>query len=317
MNNQPSSSLKSTASGGSHEINPSSVPFRGSSADPGRRMHHPSPLSNPVSMSPDLSGSQVESTAQSSAPTNNQRTHDFGNAAERLAAIQLDSKKGLKSRLRRAFSFGSAQELRQASNMSAEQRARLRQEREEAEQARIAEKQEAGGLGNAIYSNNQGNIFSGSTDNLSIQSTASSASVMLRKMGKGMKRGSRSLVGLFRPKSVVGVAPAEGAVASPSVDGSTTAQVSMVTVEAEREKVNVNLDPHDQAGGGTGFPKLERNSLDAARRASGSGDGDDGNSRRSIIGGDRDRAEVLAAIKKGILKSKFQYPSFETKQELK
>ena len=61
----------------------------------------------------------------------------------------------------------------------------MRQEREEAEQARIAEKQEAGGLGNAIYSNNQGNIFSGSTDNLSISSTASSASVMLRKMGKG------------------------------------------------------------------------------------------------------------------------------------
>ena len=36
----------------------------------------------------------------------------------------------------------------------------------------------------------------------------------------------------------------------------------MVTVEAEREKVNVNLNPHDQAGGGTGFPKLERNSID-------------------------------------------------------
>jgi hypothetical protein len=81
------------------------------------------------------------------------------------------------------------------------------------------------------------------------------------------------------------------------------AQVSMVTVEAERQKVNVNEHPSDKHGI-TGFPKLERNSIDAAngitpqrRSAEGST-----NSRRSIVGSDRDRAEVLAAVKKGILK---------------
>lgn len=233
-------------------------------------------------------------------------------AAQHLAALsKKDGKKeGKQSRLRRAFSFGSAAELRKASaenNMSSE-RARLRKDRyqdeQEAQQAAIAQKQEAGGLGEGIYSG-QGHFFTGSTDNLSISSTASSASVMIRKMGKGVKKGSRSLVGLFRPKSVVGVPPADGPVPEASV-----AQVSMVTVEAEREKVNVNVDPHDQAGGGTGFPKLERNSLDAATVATDQSSSirersiDAARPRRSIVGGERERAEVLAAVKKGILKRK-------------
>jgi hypothetical protein len=166
----------------------------------------------------------------------------------------------------------------------------------EPEQARIAEKQEAAGLGESIYSG-QGQFFTGSTDNLSISSTASSASVMLRKMGKGMKKGTRSLVGLFRPKSVIGVAPADGPVNQASL-----AQVSMVTVEAEREKVNVNVNPHDQAGGGTGFPKLERNSVDTKLSFESGTVSSDTRSRRSIVGGEKERAEVLAAVKKGILK---------------
>lgn len=190
------------------------------------------------------------------------------------------------------------------------ERAKLRKDRYqdegEAEQAAIAQKQEAGGIGAGIYSG-QGHFFTGSTDNLSISSTASSASVMIRKMGKGVKKGSRSLVGLFRPKSVVGVPAADCAVPEASV-----AQVSMVTVEAEREKVNVNADPHDQAGGGTGFPKLERNSVDAARAGfdqvtpvrEQSIDG--ARPRRSIVGGEMERAAVLAAVKKGILKRKLK-----------
>lgn len=235
-------------------------------------------------------------------------------AAQQLAALnKKDGKKeGKSSRLRRAFSFGSAAELRKASaenNMSSE-RAKLRKDRyqdeHEAQQAAIAQKQEASGLGEGIYSG-QGHFFTGSTDNLSISSTASSASVMIRKMGKGVKKGSRSLVGLFRPKSVVGVAPADGPVPEASF-----AQVSMVTVEAEREKVNVNVDPHDQAGGGTGFPKLERNSLDAATVATDQTSSirersiDVARPRRSIVGGERERSEVLAAVKKGILKRKYQ-----------
>ena len=231
-------------------------------------------------------------------------------AAQQLAALnKKDAKKeGKSSRLRRAFSFGSAAELRKASAENSANNARERNklqkpqfaDEEEAQQAAIVQQQEASGLGESIYSG-QGHFFTGSTDNLSISSTASSASVMIRKMGKGVKKGSRSLVGLFRPKSVVGVPAADSAVPEPSV-----AQVSMVTVEAEREKVNVNVNPHDQPGGGTGFPKLERNSLEATfvTQEAGQSTTDETASRRSIVGGERERAEVLATIKKGILKRK-------------
>lgn len=235
-------------------------------------------------------------------------------AVKQLAALNdKDPKKGKPSRLRRAFSFGSAAELRKAtepgiganSTTSATDRARLRKERyqneQDAEQARIAQRQEEGGIGAGIYSG-QGNFFGGSTDNLSVSSTASSASIMLRKMGKGMKKSTRSLVGLFRPKSVIGVPAADGPLQEFS-----QAQVSMVTVEAERERlnVNVNANPHDHARGGTGFPKLERNSLDAVNASAVPGESDSNSSdtpRRSIVGGERERAEVLAAVKKGILK---------------
>ena len=194
-----------------------------------------------------------------------------------------------------------------AANNAAD-RSKLRKEKyqdeQEAEQARIAQQQEAGGIGSGIYSG-QGNFFTGSTDNISISSTASSASIMIRKMGKGMKKSTRSLVGLFRPKSVIGVPAADSALPQAS-----QAQVSMVTVEAEREKVNVNASPHEQVGGGTGYPRLERNSIDAAKAAStinerlGSSGTENSGARKSIVGGDKERAEVLAAVKKGILKRK-------------
>ena len=232
-------------------------------------------------------------------------------AAQHLAALNKKEgkKEGKSSRLRRAFSFGSAAELRKASaenthnnNVTAEH-AKLKKERyqedHDAEQAAIVQKQEAGGLGEGIYSG-QGHFFTGSTDNLSISSTASSASIMLRKMGKGVKKSTRSLVGLFRPKSVIGVPAADAAVPEPSLT-----QVSMVTVEAEREKVNVNADPHDQAGGGTGYPRLERNSMESGSLeplSFSDRPNDTFGARRSIVGGERERAEVLAAVKKGILK---------------
>lgn len=230
-------------------------------------------------------------------------------AASTLAA--LNDKAGKKpSRLRRAFSFGSAAELRKASGDTtggaAADRARLHKERiqsaQDAEQERIAKRQEEGGIGANIYTGGQGNFFSNSTDNLSISSTASSASIMIRKMGKGMKKSTRSLVGLFRPKSIIGVPAAD----SP-VQPSPVTEVSMVTVEAERQRVNVTAVPYD-AGGGTGFPKLERNSIDAAAafpdRPSASTD----SSRKSILGGENERAEILATMKRGILKRKSSYP---------
>jgi hypothetical protein len=232
-------------------------------------------------------------------------------AAKQLAAI--NNQKGAKgksktSRLRRAFSFGSAADFRKAAEEDAANKpepAKLHKERTpedayDAEQARIAEAQEAAGIGNSIY----GGRFFGSTDNLSISSTASSASVMIRKMGRGMKKSTRSFVGLFRPKSVIGVPAAE-----PLAPETSEATVSMVTVEAETQRVNVNPDPV-ATNGGTGFPHLERNSLDATRvpemalESLGSPGTDASTLRKSIVGGDRERAEVLAAVRKGILKRK-------------
>lgn len=260
------------------------------STEPPKR--NPSPLSRPV----ETEAANKPQTVKHVVPSP---------AAEHLAAVSQKDGKKSKSKLRRAFSFGSAAELRKATEKQAEPplnpgRANKRnskyEDELEPEQARIAEKQEAAGLGESIYSG-QGRFFTGSTDNLSISSTASSASVMLRKMGKGVKKGTRSFVGLFRPKSVVGVPAADG-----PVNQGSAAQVSMVTVEAEREKVNVNVDPHDQTGGGTGFPKLERNSIDTKLSMDSGTVSSDNRSRRSIVGGERERAEVLAAVKKGILK---------------
>jgi len=307
------------------------IPPRGSS-DAAKRIANPSPLSKPMTMSSESSTtkdsfkSAVNSALQSPSKPTYAQVAQGANvespAAKQLAALNdTQGKKSKTSRLRRAFSFGSAAELRKASaensaanNASAAvDRSKLRKERyqdeQEAEQARIAQQQEAGGIGSGIYSG-QGNFFTGSTDNLSISSTASSASVMIRKMGKGMKKSTRSLVGLFRPKSVIGVPAADAALPEAS-----QAQVSMVTVEAEREKVNVNANPHDQVGGGTGYPKLERNSIDAATSASttlnerlDSSSTDNSAARRSIVGGEKERAEVLAAVKKGILKRMNPHP---------
>lgn len=230
-------------------------------------------------------------------------------ASTQLNALNDSQKKGVKNRLRRAFSFGSAAELRKASaaNLRTPHGVQQRQTPEDLEAARIARRQEEAGLGESIYTQGQGNIFTGSTDNISVSSTASSASIMIRKMGKGLKRSSRNLAGLFRPKSVIGVAPASGPINSADA---TTGSVSMVTVEAEREKVNVNAHVSDK-GGVTGFPKLERNSIDASRaEVLGSLLGDSGDRRQSIVDADKERAEVLASMKKGILKRKLTYGIF-------
>ena len=274
----------------SSNVRPTEVPKR-----------NPSPLSRPL----DTDGLQTKPQTKPQAKPPTPVASRPSPAAEQLAALtQKDAKKSKSNKLRRAFSFGSTAELRKATEKAAEQpvnpgrstkRNSKYQDELEPEQARIAEKQEAAGLGESIYSG-QGRFFTGSTDNLSISSTASSASIMLRKMGKGVKKGTRSFVGLFRPKSVIGVPCADG-----PVNEASAAQVSMVNVEAEREKVNVNVNPHDQAGGGTGFPKLERNSIDTKLSMESATVSSD-RSRRSIVGGERERAEVLAAVKRGILK---------------
>lgn len=275
------------------------IPSRGSSSDVVKRTHSPSPLSKPVTMANDAS---EDSAPQLSGGAANLESP----AAKQLAALNQKGGQGKSktSRLRRAFSFGSAAEFRKAAEdaeraeSSKLQKEPTPEEAYDVEQARIAEAQEAGGIGNSIY----GGRFFGSTDNLSISSTASSASIMIRKMGRGMKKSTRSLVGLFRPKSVVGAPAAE-----PLVPEASQATVSMVTVEAEAQRVNVTADPQ-AAHGGTGFPRLERNSMDAAQVSEafterfGSPTGEQPGVRKSIVGGESERAEVLAAVRKGILK---------------
>lgn len=167
------------------------------------------------------------------------------------------------------------------------------------EQAAIAEQQEASGLGESIYSG-QGNFFTGSTDALSVSSTASSASMMLRKMGKGMKKGTRSLVGMFRPKSIASINSFENATVEPMAPP----KITIVNAEAERESVSVNPDPQQMPYGGTVFPKVEgeaeiRRSLSIRERAA----SENSQVRKSIVGGEQERAEILAAVRKGILKS--------------
>lgn len=236
-------------------------------------------------------------------------------AAKHLAAI---NEKGGKSktktsRLRRAFSFGSAAELRkvtgqditsEAGKTSQNEPSKLHKDAQpmdlyEAEQARIAQKQEESGIGSSIYAGTR--LFAGSTDNLSISSTASSASIMLRKMGRGMKKSGRSLVGLFRPKSIIG-APGEDM----TIPEGSQAAVSMVTVEAERERVNANSTASQQA---PTLPPLETGNAEISVDGHpsdylGNSNLDNSASRKSIIGGERERAEVLATIRKGILKSR-------------
>ncbi|EEA26456.1 bud neck involved protein [Talaromyces marneffei ATCC 18224] len=282
-----SNSEKSNSVDGQVE-NKTSVPNLDSKF-PTNASHNPSPLSNQVASSP--------APAPTPTPSNPTPSALSSPAAQRLADIsKASAKKPGKSRLRRAFSFGSAAELRKVSV----QNSMGRREGElsantgdelDPEQAAIAAQQEANGLGNNIYSHQLG-----STDNISISSTASSASIMLRKMGRGMKKSTRSLVGLFRPKSVLNENT------EPMVTEPTAPQLSVVNIEAERKIVTANPDPHDQSGGGTVFPKIQPTNEKSKAAVVVNNNVPDVNSRKSIVGGERERAEVLAAVKKGILK---------------
>ncbi|KAI0118796.1 hypothetical protein GGR51DRAFT_133215 [Nemania sp. FL0031] len=303
------------------------IPPRGSSADVGKRVLNPSPLSNPVTMASGPSsnnGAGATPSSPTKPPTSSHGPNADSPAAKQLAAINEKGarSKSKTSRLRRAFSFGSAAELRKVTGQDInvesaagknDEPSRLHktpraEDLYEEEQARIAQKQEEGGIGSSIYSGTK--LFSGSTDNLSISSTASSASIMLRKMGRGVKKGGRSLVGLFRPKSVIGSPNEE--VSAPEASQAT---VSMVTVEAERDRVNVTTNAELTHTTGTGFPHLERNSIDATKNPESLNSdrmdtaSENSTARKSIIGSEKERAEVLATIRKGILKTRSNSPT--------
>lgn len=317
-------STTSNSSGDSttnHDNSPKlvNVPARTSSSDVGKRIANPSPLSNPVNMTQEPPATTSGSPAKPAGGPSIAATPSP--AAQQLAAINEKGgkSKNKTSRLRRAFSFGSAAELRKATGQDVTQdgdigtattgTSKLQKDPAEddpyeAEQARIAQKQEEGGIGSSIYSGTK--LFSSSTDNLSISSTASSASIMLRKMGRGMKKGGRSLKGLFRPKSVIGV-PCSDAV----INDASRPAVTMVTVEAERERPDAPTSAHGQHAGSSLRPRADKNMLDVGKPEDrlGSSGTDTSATRKSIVGGEKERAEVLATIRKGILKTRSDSPS--------
>ena len=235
-------------------------------------------------------------------------------AAKQLAALnEQDGKPRRKpSRLRRALSFGSAVDFRRMAGGSGgdagDDNVRPRTAGDEImdaadaeEQERIAQRQEERGIGSSIYGKR---FFAASTDNLSVSSTASSASVMIRKMGSGMKRTSRSLAGLFRPKA------SRGASVESGMPGSMAA-VSMVNAEAD----SIRLGGGGGGGGGGSSGGLYLDGATLAEYSAptpsliASSDRTDSGvtdaSRKSIFGGDGERAEILAAVRKGILKSEW------------
>ncbi|WEW54621.1 bud neck involved protein [Emydomyces testavorans] len=249
------------------------------------------PNSSPLSKSDNVNMDDIPKKTDGDLPSN--QTKFQSAAAKRLTEISKKGGKSGKSRLRRALSFSSVAELRGASTPAETTEKTRKQQLDEelgAEQAAIAQKQEASGLGESIYSG-QGHFFSGSTDNISVSSTASSASIMLRKMGKGVKRSTRSLVGLFRPKSLHNVS-LEPTRVEPMVP-----LVSRVTVEAQRESPASAIPEVPNSN-----RAIERNSEDTIGSGKSADQVDTIRSRKSILGGDKERAEVLAAVKKGILK---------------
>ncbi|KAI1942828.1 bud neck involved protein [Ophidiomyces ophidiicola] len=251
------------------------------------------PGTSPLSQSAVIDSNATSDRVESKLPETSSEQPKFQSpAAKRLIELSKKGGKGGKSRLRRALSFSSVAELRGASAPDSPSMTRKQQLDEElgAEQAAIAQKQEASGLGENIYSG-QGHFFTGSTDNISVSSTASSASIMLRKMGKGVKRSTRSLVGLFRPKSLHNVS-LESSRVEPTMP-----QVSRVTVEAQRETSTSVITETP------GVRAVDRISEDSALSKNATEQNDVLRSRKSILGGDKERAEVLAAVKKGILKS--------------
>ncbi|KAJ3464920.1 hypothetical protein MRS44_005578 [Fusarium solani] len=146
-------------------------------------------------------------------------------------------------------------------------------------------------------STHDGGYLGDSADAYSISSTASSASIMLRKISHVMKKSSRSLAGIFQPKSVGSVAfadwpaPEAGQIAAP-----------MITAEEETERVNITV----RLKSTNNFPHPESSPIDTnlgdkvSQRLGRSGI--NSKSHRSAVGGGSERTKFLAAVSGRMLK---------------
>jgi hypothetical protein len=123
---------------------------------------------------------------------------------------------------------------------------------------------------------------------------------MTRKLGKRVKRFTQSLIELDHPKTL-GSAPPANAVL-PDIS---QARLSLVTIKAERHKVNINANTRDQIRGNA---KLGINSVATiatgstiSKRLSRSGTRDL-RARRNSVSGQKECAGVLVVVDERILK---------------
>ncbi|CAG9962920.1 unnamed protein product [Clonostachys byssicola] len=182
-----------------------------------RRNYTSSPLAKPTRPS-------VDTTASSNSPT-----HKNGPPATAVPSSKKHTRGESKSsRLRRVLSIGSLDNVSKSGESVAES-----QDGKDTKWGEVDGGQEHGSerphtpnREHGIYGSN---IFSRSLESIAASTKASSASAMIKKVGSGVRRGSRSLSGLFRPKSP-----------SPLVTEVSQPAVSMVTVEAETPIVKVS-----------------------------------------------------------------------------
>lgn len=227
---------------------------------------------------------------------------------EQLAVLHQKGSKG-RSKTFRAFLYGSAAVFRKAAGSgefnakdisSKAHKEPISHELCDIEQACLANAQMTEGIGSSIY---RGRFFR-SSDNQSISSTASSASAMVRKMRYGMKQSTRSLVGLFRTKSGIGI-PSAKAIAPTA--GHATAH--MTAVGADTLPVHVDSGPFARSGG-MRSARLERNSPDAIQlpqktwELPRSGGFDKLAQRKTTVNGDQKQTDLLAAQFKGLKERK-------------
>ncbi|VUC31554.1 unnamed protein product [Clonostachys rosea] len=256
-------SFDSAVSGRSSYSRPSSATSQASSGPDAkdaplhgaRRNYTSSPLAKPTRPSVDTTASSHTTTHNNSPPTTavaSNKKHSRGESKS--------------SRLRRVLSIGSLDDLSKSANDVIKGRDGKdgRWGGDEDSQEHGRERPHTAGHEHGIYGSN---FFSRSLENIAISSKAASASAMLKKVGSGVKRGSRSFSGLFRPKSP-----------SPLVTEVSQPAVSMVTVEAETPQVKGPLPPKvseafpviglGSPGGGLNheIPKIpERNRADSLR----------------------------------------------------
>ncbi|CAG9981043.1 unnamed protein product [Clonostachys byssicola] len=188
---RPSDLLQSVIS----PISPKSPDMKDTSLHNPAKTYTSSPLGRPATTSNDS--------------TNNSRTNSItcDSPTTEMSPKQLEGKvKG--SRLRKVLSAGSMELLGGQPDIASDGHAVESTGQGATHEARDEERPRTHNIsGHGVYGRK---IFSKSVDHLAAASameTPASASSMLRKVGKGMKRKSRTLSELFRPKSAVATGP--------------------------------------------------------------------------------------------------------------